>query len=282
MSTTGQYQIVSIAENSNPLYLSNDYGITWNPTATAKDWTYLAISGTGQYILAYDDDDSVLWISIDYGVTWNINVVNTNIDYMRSIALSALADYFIVVGNGTLYIIEPYAVNVIGNANITSTITANTVQTTLLKGTSGTFNTLTVLGTNNVEITPTAVTSIPSGDVKSIAMSATGQYQSAIQFEDAGGDYRNILISSDYGQTWIVSPGTPSLPSGTYFVALAMSGTGQYQSALAYNNFIYISSNFGNSWTVTSQSIGQRVRPATVWMAWAGRPRVRGGQRVMR
>lgn len=124
-----------------------------------------------------------------------------------------------------------------------------------LTGTSGTFDSLTipnllaVPSPNQIGTNLTAVTSIPSGGGwNSIAISATGQYQSAINTANNA-----IYISNNYGNTWI-----SNTDSGLSLTTIAMSGSGQYQSAVGYDNigfsgyYIYTSSNYGVLWNYSS------------------------------
>jgi cysteine-rich repeat protein len=77
-----------------------------------------------------------------------------------------------------------------------------------------------------------------------IAISATGQRQTALvdnnTFQNTNG---NIYISSDYGVTW-----TPTA-FDTNWMDVAMSDTGQYQTAVSWGGRIYVSSDYGNTWT---------------------------------
>jgi len=73
-----------------------------------------------------------------------------------------------------------------------------------------------------------------------VAMSADGHYQTAVAFDQFQG---YIWTSNDYGSTW-----TPSSAPPTYWHSIAMSSTGQYQTALEQSGGIYISSNYGQTW----------------------------------
>jgi len=124
------------------------------------------------------------------------------------------------------------------------------------KGTSGTFDTFyapevytnTQVVGSAIGANLTAVPSItPGGNWISIAMSASGQYQSAI---DQG---VIIWLSNDYGITWAVSPGSPSPVD---FYKIAISASGQYQSVVAQSDYIYVSSDYGRTWTQVNQSVG--------------------------
>jgi len=91
----------------------------------------------------------------------------------------------------------------------------------------------------------TAVPSItPGDDWRSVAMSASGQYQSAVAF-GTGSAY----ITSDYGATW---------QSGAFLsgglIKISVSASGQYQTAVS--TVIHISSDYGATWTQTNVDQG--------------------------
>lgn len=83
-SSSGQYQIMTVrgtfAQNGG-LLISDDYGKTWrraNVQVTIDPsslvWDYVAISGSGQYMLASrrtQNNQDALYRSNDYGVTWS-------------------------------------------------------------------------------------------------------------------------------------------------------------------------------------------------------------------
>ena len=68
ISTTGQYQIVSVKNGS--IRVSNDFGSTWNSKISTKQFHGVAISSTGQYQSACVLGEYI-YSSNDYGVTWN-------------------------------------------------------------------------------------------------------------------------------------------------------------------------------------------------------------------
>ena len=87
-----------------------------------------------------------------------------------------------------------------------------------------------------------------------IAISSSGKYQTAVS-----SDTKTMYQSSDYGVTWDQNLNA-SLPNNTSFRAIAISGTGQYQSLTVPYHFIvsgnegidrgiYLSSDFGKTWS---------------------------------
>jgi hypothetical protein len=91
----------------------------------------------------------------------------------------------------------------------------------------------------------------PSGEWRSVSLSKTGQYQSAV----IGSSGAHIYTSSDYGVSWTQRT---QFTGGWYSISL--SATGQYQSAVINNSgsgaFIYTSSDYGVSWTQRTQFTG--------------------------
>lgn len=74
-----------------------------------------------------------------------------------------------------------------------------------------------------------------------ISMSKDGRYQTAI---GRTGGQGFPYLSQDYGQTWIRNASYPKNWS-----AIAISESGQYQSAVTTSDRIYISQDYGNNWT---------------------------------
>ena len=67
--------------------------------------------------------------------------------------------------------------------------------------------------------------------------------------------FANVILSSDYGQTW--SDVTTNITGNIAFNNVAVSQTGQYMTATSLNGRIYRSTNFGasGSWAVTNSTI---------------------------
>ena len=85
----------------------------------------------------------------------------------------------------------------------------------------------------------------PSGDLTSVSLSKTGQYQTAVVSSG------NIWTSSDYGVTW-----TERTTGATRaWRAVSLSSTGQYQTAVIDPGNIWTSSDFGVTWTSRATSL---------------------------
>jgi Chaperone of endosialidase/BNR/Asp-box repeat len=94
----------------------------------------------------------------------------------------------------------------------------------------------------------------------SVAMSASGQYQTAVSYGGIiGGINGGIYYSTDYGTNW-----TLNTSSGSFFVAVAMSASGQYQTVSGGG--IYYSTDYGKNWTLSTTSIN----PTSLAMSSSG------------
>ena len=87
-----------------------------------------------------------------------------------------------------------------------------------------------------------------------MSVSSSGQYQSAIAYDNAQPGYY-IFLSSDYGSTWsainlVVSQFTP-------LNCISVSASGQYQTACTGNvGYILISNDYGNTWAQVTSTVG--------------------------
>jgi hypothetical protein len=153
-----------------------------------------------------------------------------------------LGNVIIGIANlGNTYIGGTTPVNVIGS---TTTVLGVVNPLTLVDGSVLLSNTPPLDFSNNYGTvwTPTAT----SQNWQGVAMSASGQYQTAVinrwihvYFQQLRCDVDIHRHNSDIG------------------TAVAMSASGQYQTAVVYggaSGFIYISSNYGVTWTSTATS----------------------------
>ena len=94
--------------------------------------------------------------------------------------------------------------------------------------------------------------SSPSLEWNSVAISSSGQYQTATYVNflyDTGG----IYTSNDYGSTW-----TQSSAPLYYWTCVALSSSGQYQTATytnpssSYSGAIYTSNDYGSTWSLST------------------------------
>lgn len=72
ISANGKFQ--AIVGNNLNIYISEDYGVSWNPRAFRANWNRVDISDDGKYIIATQANGK-LYISKNYGRTWDLNPI---------------------------------------------------------------------------------------------------------------------------------------------------------------------------------------------------------------
>jgi len=252
VSSTGQYQNACVNVNGigTGLFYSNKYGVSWqqstsiisttgtNIATTSINWFRTAISSTGQYqsVCVSSQANYGIFYSNNYGVSWqqsssilagisSTNIATTSIPW-KNISMSSTGQY----------------------------------QSACLSGT-GTYG---IFYSNNYGVSWQQFSSIISTTGTNIAMigtywyyvsvSSTGQYQSAVVYNTAG---YGIFYSNNYGVSWqqsasiITTTGINIATTSISWWKIAISSTGQYQSAFVYNQSpygIFYSNNYGVSW----------------------------------
>ena len=263
----GQYQTAVVLKG--PIYISSDYGETWEAKLTANNWQAVSLSATGQYqtALIYN---VCMYMSLDFGDTWSVISIAA---LWKSISLSATGQYQTAVAiNSPIYISSDFgetwvtaglslgyngvsvsstgqyqtAVVYSGYIYVSSDYGTTWSQRAISKGwrsislsSSGQYQT--VCGYYYVQTSSdygqTWTERLSTKDWYGISVSATGQYQTAV----AKSGY--IYVSADYGITWVTKE------SARDWKSVSISSTGQYQTAVAYSGYIYVSTDYGNTWS---------------------------------
>lgn len=89
---------------------------------------------------------------------------------------------------------------------------------------------------NDYGSTRTIAFNIGVSPSNSVAISFTGQYQTA-------SDGHNIFVSSNYGATW-----TKTFSNGTSTIFVSISLTGKYQTIVSSGDTVYTSNDYGQTW----------------------------------
>jgi hypothetical protein len=96
----------------------------------------------------------------------------------------------------------------------------------------------------------TTISGPPTATWNGVAISATGQYQTAVygSYSAASGVY----YSNNYGSTWTAV----TIPTSQQYQTVAMSASGQYQVTGVNGNGgkIYVSTDYGVTWTIVSST----------------------------
>lgn len=91
---------------ANAMYLSSNAGETWtqpNVTSTEYFWRGIALSATGQFVVAvsstlYEGPGGAIYVSNNYGETWNPALTSVETDF-TGVDMSANGQNMVVVSN---------------------------------------------------------------------------------------------------------------------------------------------------------------------------------------
>lgn len=250
---SGQYQI---AVGNNAFAISRDYGINWElkPEFATLNLRSVAISSDGKYILT-GGDQTPLFYSNDSGKTFTQKVAGPN--YWFSITMSRSGQYQTAVGpldlsgNGQIYVSNDYG----NNFNIVVEPISGSYQSYLAMSYDGKYqsvtsesDTLFISNDYGQNWSPIVVNS--GATIFGITMSGNGKIQYAVD--------ENLLYlykSTNYGNTWINVYTIPEPGTTLYFIST--SETGQYVLIPNYFGSIWISNDYGNSFTNNININGQ-------------------------
>jgi photosystem II stability/assembly factor-like uncharacterized protein len=217
MSSSGKYQIATILTSGVGYYFSNNYGSTWtNPPTSFGNMFAVSMSASGQYITVVQKQGSI-YISSNFGSTWT-QIVQP---------ILPITNYYSGISVSAS---GKYQSVVFNYSNLNTGI-----------ATSSDFG---------------ATWSISGGlwvttltNMMSIAVSATGQFQTVVSPGNI------IYTTSNYGVSWNT---ITTFVTGNNICSVAMSASGQYQTAVVAVNSptVFISSNYGVTWTQNTNAPG--------------------------
>jgi photosystem II stability/assembly factor-like uncharacterized protein/archaellum component FlaC len=230
MSSDGKIQTAT--EQFGPIYVSTDYGNTWNGKASALNWYGgIAMSSDGkiQTAAAYAGQ---IYVSTDYGNTW---VGKDSGRAWYDVAMSSDGKIQTAVANGgQIYVSTDY-----GNTWTAKDSSRNWYQVAM--SSDGKIQTA-VVNSGQIYVSTdygnTWTVKDSSRGWYGIAMSSDGKIQTATVFVG------QIYISTDYGNTW-----TAKDSARRWYYGVAMSSDGKIQTAPVNAGQIYISTDYGNTWT---------------------------------
>jgi len=218
ISFTGRYQTAS---NGRSIYVSNNYGTSWNCTFTGGTSNiYVSISLTGMYQTLVSSGDTV-YTSNDYGNTWReLDIDITREDTQNNLYLSIEA--FPTAGVSLSY------------DGRYQTIAAENIYVSSDYGVTWT------------DISDPAY-EFNDGNWQGVSLSSDGRHQTAI---DNGG---KVYISNNYGSTWAAV--TQDIMQNKTWVSVSISATGEYQTILEQNGKIYLSNQYGLFWYISTDPL---------------------------
>ena len=257
IAASGSGQYVTVANQgyypgTGNLYLSSNYGQTFQDIgqrATAV-WQGLALSQTGQYQVAIGLNRSGsgnIVLSSNYGSSWS-PVFSNVLNGWQTISMSSSGQYITAIQASSFS-------NPFGNIWISSNYGQSWSSNQQIYNYTQTVNSFLNLGTADFN--------------KTVAVSSTGQYQTALGLSPSNGSNgsSNIWISSNYGENWSDSGVKAPVTNGKSSIlsSVSMTGSGQnqvisyvggntgatYPTTAVYGN-ILVSSTYGSSWVDTN------------------------------
>ncbi len=232
MSQNGNFRTVT-ADCGN-LQISSDGGATWAIKDDVREWTSVSMSDDGQFQVAVVYN-GFIYLSTDYGVTWVPKTIE--IDFWQGVAISNNGQYITAVSNKYEYDTGYIYVSSDGG----DTWAAKSISTSwksVSMSTDGSIQTAVVTNGQIYVSTDFGNTWVPkTTDILSwscVSLSSDGLIQAAVS--------NNIYESTDSGDNWI------PISNNTQWRGISLSVTGQFQTAIIYNEHIYISNDYGANW----------------------------------
>jgi hypothetical protein len=247
-SATGQYVLVPIdAAGANPCLLSSTYGTSFYNISTTSVPTSRygggAVSGTGQYMVVVSLNYNG-YSSSNYGVNWTLATGSASFSGGRVYA-SGSGQYFVMFGwlGSAPYISSTYGRSFYASSgSSTSDVYGGISYTGQYMITNNQYS-------MNYGVNWTAITNMTFP-----CISAYGEYVLAISVAGEGSVKLAKLPYWANGQNYVTKFWTTktALPTNGNYSGVSLSYTGQYQSACSLSGYLYISSDFGNSWKIPS------------------------------
>ena len=279
LSETGQYMLATVLNGG--IYLSNDFGYSWNQTsAPNQNWSSISSSANSKYIAATVSNGGI-YLSHDYGNSWYQSTAPTK--NWCSISSNTKGNYLAAaISNGGIYFSKDF-----GNTWNQSSASDDKWSSVCISGSENLIVACSINGiytyTINMDISdifrpilpdPTlyysSLTSIASVPVTNLGFASqtacSHDGKNVIVTFVAHGQYGGVGISNNYGQNWtIVYPDgntSPTSPTGwpTGWNACSCNKTGQIMLAGNSNRQIYISRNGGSSWSYLTTTSTYSVR----------------------
>lgn len=222
--------IESAISNSNFDFNKINIGTSIYKIDLAGTWWKVAMSDTSQYQLAIQNSvNGRCFLSTDYGNNWNATKNNV-IGNIRGVNISNDGKYQTYLQlNGSISVSSDYG-NTWKNINLCA-----------YKDPSGNL--------------------IVNNTIRkwyAVSISGTGQYQTAVSFDDDPDKGGNIFVTNSYGASWEdKTPVIRTMPGYYYGVSLSYSGKIQLIAITSYNDSsgnpytssYIISNDYGNTWS---------------------------------
>ncbi len=241
ISSTGQYMSCVIADLTGKVAVSSNYGVTWDIKSTGRRTGFkLGMSSNGQYQVVSSGSGIIGYMSIssDYGATWGELTSAGSRDW-QGISISSTGQYMVAtVDLVGVYVSDDYG------ATWTSTAYSEFMRDCEISS-SGEYMvvcrrnaTLQISSNYGVSWGSTGFTASKSW--QSLGISSNGQFILA----GTSNTDEYFYYSDDY----LATATTYSSAGNQIWTGMAISTSGKYQLACAYNYKIYKSSDYGVTW----------------------------------
>jgi hypothetical protein len=206
LSGSGQYMSIA-TQSTGFIYVSNQYGKTWNQVASSLAWNGITISISGQFQVAYTST-GLIYCSSNYGQTWSLSFTLGTLIFTRG-QMSSSGQYVALIANlgsvSYIYLSTNYGVsfaNAFAPTTLLTTVAISASGQYIITGGSGvSSNVSTNFGQTWRQLTPSYTT---------VAMSASGQYMTAsnttqymtsiVSSPNMFVDFKNVALGFQSGQ----------------------------------------------------------------------------------
>lgn len=240
---SGNGSVLVAACNTNQIQGSTDNGTTWSAYANSdtRTWEKVAVSDTGQYMHAVDQSAAYMQLTSDSGATWT-NSLNP-VDNWGATAMSS---------NGAIRIALGYPGNIFLSSNYGSTWDQRAIALgekywrSACMSDGGTNCYAVVSATDSIYassdsgVTWAALTNAGTGAYMQVACNSTGSQVLACM--ETGGS-KGLRKSTDFGASW------NTLISDIGISRVSMSSSGAVILASGTNGMLYLSTDYGSSFT---------------------------------
>jgi len=223
-----------------------DVSMNITSAPSSLNWLSITMSSNGQYIAACAANNNNIYVSNDFGVNWAPFAPNST---WGNISMSSTGQYIVASNDNTgIYVSANF-----GNS-WTLTSAPNLIWTCISISSTGQYIAASVSNADYIYVSANfgnswTLTSTPALNWTGVAINSTGQHIAACGSTDNfTGNY--IYTNANFGiGSWTQATNVPLDWTG-----IAINSTGQYIAGVVPSNsnygIIYISSNFGSTWTI--------------------------------
>lgn len=262
ISSSGQYMTAS-NNTTGYIYYSSNYGIEWTAVTnmvTSSSWLNITMSSTGLYVLASISGGAVYMTSFinNAVITGPIGINSKTPQYELDISGQLNASQGLITTGITPSTVV-YKQNWSPVPSLPTqyfdwnSVAMSSTGQYILVGYNTTGHGL-WLSTNYGSKWSQITNANTNGMYRGIAVSSTGQYMIAATNELLGKIYYSDSYGTNLSWKQLNAFGTNVLPTNGGWIGAAISSTGQYMILCQHNTpgNVYLSTNFGASWTLSS------------------------------